>query len=660
MKFNENEVKIKIDKLISNIKKWNIEYYDNDAPSVSDFIYDQALLELEMLEKAFPNLVREDSPTAILGSSVDNRFKKVAHKKPMLSLNKAYSFDDVIKYINNIQKIIKNVEFILFAEPKIDGLSISIIYEKGILVKALTRGNGIIGEDVTHNVLMIDSIPKKIQYENDLEVRGEIYIPKDKFEQLNKMALANNQKLFANARNAASGSLRQLEANISKERGLEAIIYQVVEPLSHNIFDTKTEREFLKNQGFKTQEFFEKITSQEQLKNVIDSFKNIKNNFNYDCDGLVIKYYDFRWYETLGYTAKFPHHSIAFKYEIEKAITKLIDIVASVGRTGRITYNAILEPVELNQTIVSAATLHNYNYIVDNKINIGEDVYVIKAGEIIPRVVAPVFPKEKSYFKIIKQCPNCGNKLQKIDDNVDQFCLNSECSTKKIRAIIHYCSREALNINELGEKQIEKFFNLNILNEIKDIYFLYQKRDFLNSLGKKVEKSTNNLIENIEKSKKCNLFQVIFGLGIKHIGLQSSKVIAKKINKLQDLFGFSYNELINLDDLGEKSAIEIINFVADEKNKKLMVFLDKTLSYNKNESNEKFKNLIFVITGTLSKNRDEYKKIIENSSGKISSSISKNTNYLLCGDNAGSKLEKAIKLGIKVINENEFEELLNN
>lgn len=658
MNFDKNEVKSKIDKLINDIKKWNIEYYDNDNPSVSDFVYDQALLELEMLEKAFPDLIREDSPTKFLGSSVDNRFKKVEHKKPMLSLNKAYSFQDIEKYISNIQKILKNDDFILFAEPKIDGLSISITYEKGILKRALTRGNGVIGEDVTHNVLVISSIPKKIPYQKDLEVRGEIYLPKDKFEQLNKIALANNQKLFANARNAASGSLRQLESSICKQRGLEAIIYQVIEPITHNIENVESEREFLKENGFKTQEYFAKLSNIEEVKSTINWFKEIKNRFNYDCDGLVIKYNDFSLYESLGYTAKFPRHSIAFKYEIEKAITKLIDIIPSVGRTGRITYNAVLEPVELNQTIVSAATLHNYNYIVDNKININEDVYVIKAGEIIPRVVAPVSPKEKSYFKIIENCPNCNSKLVKIDDNVDQFCINENCSTKKIRAIIHYCSREALNINELGEKQIEKFFNLNILNEIKDIYFLKEKREFLNSLGKNVEKSTNNLIQNIEKSKECALFQVIYALGIKHIGLQSSKVIAKEINKLQDLFNFTFEKLINLEDLGEKSAIEILNFIADENNKNLMIFLDETLCYKKNEVNNKLANLTFVITGTLSKNRDEYKKLIEQASGKVASAISKNTNYLLCGQNAGSKLQKANKLGIKIIDENEFEKLL--
>lgn len=657
---DEKNIQSKISKLTSLIQKWNKEYYDLDSPSVSDQEYDQAFMELEMLEASYPELKEINSPTNRIGANFDSRFQKVTHKNPMLSLNKAYEFNDVLKYVNNINKTlnINNVDFVL--EPKIDGLSIGLIYENGLLKQAVTRGNGLIGEDVTHNAIVIKNIPHKIDYLPYLEVRGEVYIGKKDFQLLNKKAIKENQKTFANPRNAASGSLRQLDFNVTKKRKLQAIIYQVVEPENHNIKTLVQSYQFLKNLGFFTQEWTYKTSDIDDLKEQIKNFKNIKNSFDYECDGLVIKDNEFSHYKILGKTAKFPHHSIAFKYDIEKAITKLIDIFPTVGRTGKITYNAKLEPVELNQTTVSAATLHNYDYIKNNKININDDVYVIKAGEIIPRVVAPVNPKHNSDFKPANVCPSCNFKLSYIDDNVDQYCLNDQCVEKTLRSLGHFCSRNAMNIVDLGERVISIFYDQGFIKKIQDIFCLEKHKNTIINLERFGLKSVENLLNSVEKSRKCYIHQPLYGLGIKHIGLQAAKTIAKHLNKLSDLFDFNEEKLYELKDVGIKSVTELRKFISKTNNVELIKFLDDHLIYKlpTKLTTNKFNNITFVITGTLSKSRDYFKEIIENNGGKVSTSVSVKTTFLLAGENAGSKLNKANDLKVKVLKETDFNKIL--
>ncbi|UUD37169.1 DNA ligase (NAD(+)) [Mycoplasmopsis californica] len=651
----DNKAKEKIKKLTDLIDKWNQEYYDLDAPTVSDFEYDEAFIELEALEAAFPEFKLPNSPTNRIGASVDNRFQKVVHDKQMLSLNKAYSFNEVKKYIDNIKKKLEIEQPEFFLEPKIDGLSISVKYKNGKLTQAVTRGNGVVGEDVTHNILVIDSVPKKINYSQDIEIRGEVFISKSDFETLNKIAKANGQKPFANARNAASGSLRQLESSNVKERKLQAIMYFIPDATKHGIANGDELFAFLKKNKFKTQEWNFKTNNLNLLEKMIHDYKDLKNTFSYECDGLVIKFNDFSKYDLLGKTAKFPHHSIAYKYEIEKAITKLVNIFPSVGRTGKITYNAVLEPVELNQTTVSAATLHNYDYIADNKINIGDDVYVIKAGEIIPRVIAPVEPKDRTYFTPATNCPSCNSLLGKIDENVDQYCLNENCKEKQVRSLIYFCSREAMNIEALGERALEIFFEFGLIKNIQDIFYLKDHKNEITKIHRFGKKSVENILKNIENSSHCFVYQALNGLGIKYVGLQASKTLGNVLTKLSDLYNFTYEDLTTLKDLGTKTAAEIIEFINNEKNQKLIYFLDEHLTYKQNKKvSNIFENQTFVISGTLSNPREYYKKLIEDNGGKVASSISKITNYLLLGENGGSKKDKANALGIAIITEEDL------
>lgn len=676
--------------LIEKINQWNKEYYDKDAPSVSDEVYDKAMFELQNLETIYPEFKDKNSPTNFIGSNFDVRFNKVSHEFPMLSLNKAYSIEEIEKYIENIEKTLNIVGPTFVLEPKIDGLSIALRYENGNLIQAVTRGNGVIGEDVTHNALVINSIPKKIKYLQKVEVRGEVFLQKSDFISMNEnivkqadleikelkeneklfdektfekkmnALLKRKEKLFVNPRNAASGSLRQLESSIVAQRNLQAIIYQLVEPLNHNVKTQLEALEFFKNNNFRTQEWIKTTTKLSQIKEYVYEFKELKNSFDYECDGLVIKYNEITQYDELGSTAKFPHHSIAFKYEIEKAITKLLNIKATVGRTGRITYNAVLEPVELNQTTVSAATLHNIDYIKDNKINVGDDVYVIKAGEIIPRVLAPVKPNSKSFYEGVSNCPECNSILGYIGENVDQYCLNDLCPEKIIRSIIHYASREALNIDALGEKTAELFFKKGIIKSIIDIYELKNHEEKLYELEGFKQKSIDNLLNSIEKSKKCYLFQVIYGLGIKHIGLQASKAIAKVINSIEKFKNIEEEILLKIHDFGPKMIEEIKNYLSDLNNIEILNYLEKNLNIIIDQStSDKLKGLTFVITGTLTKDRNFFKKLIEDHSGKVSSSVSLKTNYLLAGENAGSKANKARSLNVIVISEKDFYNLIN-
>ncbi|MBU4689761.1 NAD-dependent DNA ligase LigA [Mycoplasma zalophidermidis] len=656
-------MKRRIQELTTLINKWNQEYFIDNNPSVSDLEYDKALKELEQLELQYPELKHPQSPTNHVGSGMNiynSKFTKVTHKQPMLSLSKAYNYDEIIKYINNIEKNVP-FEYINFSvEPKIDGLSISLHYKNGYLVQALTRGNGIEGEDVTENIMQIKSIPHIINYKKDLEVRGEVFLPKTKFVELNSKMSILGEKTFANPRNAASGTLRQLDSDIVAQRGLQSFLYELVQPELHGVNTQQEALEFMNGLNIPTNPL-SKVVETEELEEEIEQFAEIKNKLDYDADGLVIKLNNLKYWVKLGKTAKFPKHSIAFKYEVESATSIITNIVGTVGRTGKITYVANLEPVVLNQTTVQNATMHNYNFIQDMNVDIGDEVTIVKAGEIIPKVIDIVSKNSLNVFPKILNCPSCNSMLVEHDDIVDQFCPNEECPDVNINKIYHFSARESLNIKGLGLSTVKDFYKNGIIKCIEDIFKLETKVDQILELPRYGSTKVNNLLNSIQKSLNSDFDKVLFALGIKHVGARAAKLISNKYNNFSELI--DDKELLGLtyvENIGPKIIESIIEYLKSGKNVELLRYLDSVFNYKKQSKiiSTKLSNLTFVITGKLSENRDFYSKIIENNGGNVSSSVSSKTSYLLCGDDAGSKKDKAIQLGITILNEQDFNNLL--
>ncbi|TPE57414.1 NAD-dependent DNA ligase LigA [[Mycoplasma] falconis] len=663
---SEKEIKIKeeILQIQKQISEWDHHYYDLDNPLVSDEIYDITFNKLKNLEQTYSYLFSyeelKNSPTQKINANSLEIFSKVKHDKPMLSLNKAYTIEEIEKFIDNIKKITLNYSF--WIEPKIDGLSVSIKYKNGLLYQATTRGDGSVGEDVTQNVLQIASIPKQIDYFKDLEVRGEIYLSISNFKKLNESLLALNKPAMANPRNAAAGTLRQLDANIVKERNLSAFLYYVVDPLQHNIETMQQQFDFLNKLGFQTTLESEHITSIEAIKEYINTFKDIKQKLDYETDGIVIKLNEVKYYDELGYTAKFPHSAIAFKYEPDTAITTLKDIFITIGRTGLVTYNASLEPVELSGSLVSFATLNNFQYITDLQINKNDLVYIKKAGEIIPCVIGLASKiSDLKPFEKIKLCPYCKSNLQDNETGLEQYCLNENCPEIKRRKLVHFVSKDAMDINTLGDKNIELLINNNLLTSVIDLYKLKDKKEQLSNLERMGEKSVNKIIDNIEKSKFNSLDRLIFALSIKLIGAKVAKFVASKVLNLKSFLTYDFMALTEYHEIGEKIATSLQNWVNQEENQKLindLIEIGLDLKYQTEEINNKLNNNSLVITGILSKPRSYFEKLIIANGGITLNSISKKTNYLLVGQDAGSKLDKAKKLNVKIINENEFYELI--
>ncbi|RIV16337.1 NAD-dependent DNA ligase LigA [Mycoplasmopsis gallopavonis] len=642
--------------LISKINTWNKEYYNDNNPSVSDQEYDLALAELKQLEQAYPQLIQSDSPTLKIGGFADSKFQKYTHQKPMLSLAKAYNLDDVQKFFENTQKALNKQELAYSLEPKIDGLSISLHYQDGQLIKAVTRGDGVIGEDVTENIYQIHSIPKRINNHNYLEIRGEVFLPKTKFQKLNQELVLSEQKPFANPRNAASGTLRQLDPEIVAKRELDAILYDLVNPELIGLSSQEQVLDFLKKEGFQTNPYSFISGDFDFIFNKINEFKDLKNSFEFDCDGFVIKLNEVENWDKLGSTAKFPKYAIAYKYETEEAISQILAIKTTVGRTGKITYVAELEPISLNQTIVQNATLHNYEFIESMNINIGDDVKVIKSGEIIPKIIALVNKNSQGVLEKVLYCPSCNSLLQEIDENVDQFCLNLDCQEKQIKNLIHFVSRPSFNIITLGESYIRLFFEKGFLSDLYSIFNLKEYSQQILEIRGFKDKKLDNILSSIEKAKEIELAKALFALGIKHIGAQVAELITQKISKLSDLISLNWEELSKIDTIGPKIIESLQEYVSKIPNQELLTKLDQILIYKNSKKilDTKLTNLSFVITGTLSQSRDYFKDKILQNGGKVLSSISKNVDYLLIGENAGSKLEKAQKLEIKIINEDEF------
>ena len=660
---NKKNIKNKIKELVHLINKWNIEYFDNDEPSVSDRVYDTHLKELIELEKKYPHYILEDSPTKHIGANVKNKFIKTIHSKQMFSLDKAYSFGEIDKFINDILDVTNDNKIKFLVQPKIDGLSISLIYENGELKKAITRGDGIIGEDVTNNIKnIIKDIPVNIKFKNSLIVRGEIYINKTNFQKI-----VNEENInYANPRNLASGTLRQLDNSIVKRRNLNSFIYEIVEPEKIGLLTQESIIDFLKKNDFVILEDYNIIDLQNKSRiyDFITNFENdIRKNLEYEIDGIVIKLNEVKYYEEIGYTSKFPKFMIAYKFDDELIQTILEDIFITIGRTGIVTYNAKLKKVLLKGTYVSAATLHNYNYIEELRINKNDEVTIKKAGEIIPKVVSLSKKHSIGTFPKITICPFCNSKLIDTKTFNNQMCINENCPEINIKKIIHFSSKQGMNIEGLGPNIVRKFYELNFLKKIEDIFTLEQYKDKIIDEKGFGEKFWENLKKGIDDSYNVSLDKLIFALGIPQLGVRNAKNIAKKITNFSELFDIKEDLLLSIQDIGPIMISEFFEFINKKQNKDLFNFL---LSININPSNESKNNKVynfftqksFVISGTFWISRNELIKIIESSGGVVTSSISKKTDALILGDNGGSKKEKANNLKIKIIDKFELEKIL--
>ena len=651
----------RIDELIKILNKAGYEYYTLNSPSITDQEYDAYMDELIKLETNNPSLVRSDSPTVRIGGEIISDFKKVNHLVPMMSLGDIFNEEEIRDFDEKVRKVVKNPEYV--CELKIDGLSVSLIYENGKLVRGATRGDGTVGEDITHNVRTIKNVPLSLPQDIDIEVRGEIYMPKSSFIKLNEERIKKGEKEFANPRNAAAGSVRQLDSKIASERNLSTFMYHLPLPDNYNLKTQFESLEFMKDLTFTVNPNITKVDNLEDLLKYINYWQEKRHELPYEIDGIVIKVNDYSEQKKLGVTAKVPKWAIAYKFPAEEVLTKLKDIEFCVGRTGKITPRADLDPVRLAGSVVRSATLNNQDYIIEKNIMIGDIVSIRKAGEIIPEVVEVKFDRRDGSeipFKMIENCPICGSKLVKKEGEVAYFCLNQDCDARNIESLIHYASRDAMNIEGFGERIVEDFYNMGYLKNISDYYTLKNYKDELMELEGFGEKSINNLLTNIENSKNNSLEKLIFGLGIKHVGKKTAKILSEYYKNLDSLINSDLEELCTIPDIGDIIATSIKDYFDSEKNINLINNLKNNninMDYIGKEKNinELFDNKTFVLTGTLEKmTRNEAKELIESLGGKNTSSVSKKTDVVIVGTSPGSKYDDAIKLGITIWNEEEF------
>ena len=656
------EAKIKHEELISLIEKYAHEYYVLDNPSVSDFVYDQKMEELEKLEKDFPLLITPTSPTQRIIGQVLKGFNEINHKEQMLSLSDVFNEDELVERVNKITTELNNPNLEFVGEMKIDGLAMSLVYEDGVLQYAATRGDGRVGEDVTLNVLTIPNIPTRIPLKGRVEVRGEIYMPKSSFNSLNKARSEAGEQLFANARNAASGSIRNLDTSVAKSRKLDGWWYYFQNAEEFGISSHAESLKKLEELGFKVNKERKVLKGINEILSYVKEYTLKRNDLPYDIDGIVLKVNDFALHETLGYTAKTPKWAIAYKFPPEEVQTKLLDIVYTVGRTGKITPNAVLEPVRVAGSLVQRATLHNEDFIKDKDLKVGDTVILRKAGDIIPEVVSALISKRdgtEKDFIMIDKCPNCGSELVKID--AMHFCMNKACPSRNIESLIHFASKDAMDIEGMGEKVCEEFFALGFIKRIPDIYLLKNHREEIIEIDGWSHKSIDNLIAAIEKSKNNSLEKLLFGLGIKEVGSKMGRTLARIFGSLDKIKEASQEDLLKINDVGEVVALSIYNYFRDENNINMINELKSYninmlyLGTNKVDETSYFFNKKVVLTGTLEKfGRKEATILLENLGAHVSGSVSKATDIVIAGVEAGSKLVKAQKLGIEVMNEDEF------
>lgn len=663
---DENNAKERIKELRATLEYHAKKYYDEDKPEITDYEYDMMMNELKSLEKQFPELIDNESLTQKVGGHVKEGFKQVEHEVPLQSLQDVFSYDELRDFDDRVKKQLHdggaNLKYVV--ETKIDGLSMAIEYKNGKFVRAATRGNGLIGEDVSANALTIKSIPKELKEPINIIVRGEVFIGSKEFEKLNEEREVLGQSLFANARNAAAGSLRQLDSKITKTRPLDIFIFNV-QKLENNPFNSHYEQlNYLDKLGFNVNPVRILCNNIDEAIEAITKIGEDRENLSFGIDGAVIKVDNLDYREELGTTFKTPRWAIAYKYPPEQKETLLKDIICQVGRTGAITPMAILEPVKVAGSTISKTTLHNEDFIKEKDLKIGDRVIIQKAGDVIPEVVEAVKSKrtgEEKEFIMPKVCPVCGAPTIREDGEAVTRCTGIECSAKALRNIVHFASKEGMEIDGLGYSIIEQLLDRKLINNIADIYSL--KLEDVASLKKNGKKFAQNLIDAIEKSKSNDLFKLITGLGIRHIGAKSAKNLARKFRTMDNLMNASIEELSVQNDVGEITAKSIYEFFREEQSidliNKLKLAGVNMESLEEENTDNRFEGKTFVLTGALSKySRDEASDIIEKLGGKTSGSVSKKTSYVLAGEDAGSKLTKAQNLGVTVITEEEFEEMI--
>lgn len=635
------------------------KYYVEDDPEIGDYEYDMLQRELAEIEKEFPELITPDSPTQRVGGSAEGMFEPVVHTVPLESLQDAFSTDEVLAFHSRVRDVFSDAEFVV--EPKIDGLSVALEYENGVFVRGSTRGDGNIGEDVTANLRTINSIPLRLKKDVTIEVRGEVYMPKKVFAALVEEQEQNGEKTFKNPRNAAAGSLRQKNPQITATRKLDIFVFNIQRYDGAEITGHKQSIDFLKTLGFKTVPFYNKFSNAEGVIGELERIGEIRSSLPFDIDGAVIKTDSFAQRAEIGSTSKFPKWALAFKYPPEEKETTLIDIEVAVGRTGVLTPTAVFEPVLVAGSTVSRATLHNQDFIDEKDIRLGDRVIIRKAGDIIPEVIKVVSHAESSEkYTLPTVCPSCGANVIREEDEAAVRCVNPECPAQLLRNLIHFCSRDAMDIEGMGDAVLEKLVANGLLTKASEIYTL-KKEDFMTLEGFK-DKSSQNLVDAVEKSKSNDLAKLVFALGIRHVGQKAGKILAEHFESMENIMNASLEDISSIEGFGGIMAKSVADFFALEQSKREIEALAAygvNMISQKEKIDNRFEGKTFVLTGTLpTYSRNEASEIIEKFGGKTASSVSKKTSYVLAGEEAGSKLVKAQSLGVKIISEEEFNEMI--
>ena len=652
-------IKEKIENLRATLRYHSDRYYNDDAPEIEDYEYDMMMRELKGLEEKYPEFDSADSPTKRVGGKADNSFASVEHTVRMESLQDAFSKEEIFDFDRRVKENVSDVHYVV--EPKIDGLSVSLEYVNGEFLRGSTRGDGNVGEDVSGNLRVIHNIPLKLNHALPyIEVRGEVYMPKKSFDRLVDRQLINDEKPFKNPRNAAAGSLRQKDSEVAATRGLDIFVFNIQQIEGKDLHSHKESLDYLKELGFNTIPYYERVDDIETAFEKVLQIGEKRGELEFDIDGAVIKVDDFSEREQLGSTAKFPKWAVAFKYPPEEKQTEILDIEITVGRTGKLTPTAVLSPVHLAGTTVSRATLHNQDFINEKGVNIGDIVTVRKAGDIIPEVLCVNEKRSNGSFVYPERCPSCNEKVVREEGESDIRCINPECPAQLLRNLIHYCSRDAMDIEGLGPSIIETFVNEGMIKTVTDIYRLDKEK--IASLDGFQQTSANNIIESVENSKNNDLSKLIFALGIRHIGAKAAKLLSDEFKNIDNLMNASLEAISDIDGFGDIMAKSAFDFFQSESARELIADL-KSFGVNTESktviNDNRFEGMTFVLTGTLpTYKRSEASKIIESFGGKTSSSVSKKTSYVLSGESSGSKLDKANQLGIPVIGENEFNEMI--
>lgn len=655
----DKDIKSRIDELVDLLNYHSRLYYVENRNEISDYEYDALQNELKKLESEYPQYLRADSPTQRVGGEAVSQFEKVAHSVQMGSIQDVFSFDEVRRFIDTVCKTVENPKFVV--EPKIDGLSVSLEYHDGVFEIGSTRGDGFVGENVTHNLKTVLSIPMSISEKLPLiEVRGEVYMPRSVFESLVEIQLENDEQPFKNPRNAAAGSLRQKDPKITAKRRLDIFVFNVQRIEGKELTSHKQSLDYLGELGFKTIPDYKLVTTADEIIDSIDAIGEKRFSLPFDIDGVVIKVDDFAQREVLGYTSKTPKWSVAYKFPPEEKTTKLLDIELNVGRTGAITPVAVFAPIILAGTEVSRATLHNQDFINEKNINVGDMITVRKAGDIIPEVLSVAEKLTEGSYSLPEECPVCGAELIKSEDEAAVRCPDIDCPAQIFRRIVHFASKGAMDIDGLGPAIVQTLLDNKLISSVADLYTLTEEQ--LVQLDNFKEKSASNLINAIDKSKSQTLDRLVFALGIRNIGQASAKLLCEKFGDLENIVKADADEIAQIDGFGEIMAQSVVKELSDPHMIELIKKLESSglnTKYQKTQIDNRFEGKTFVLTGTLpTLKRSEAKALVEKYGGKASGSVSKKTSYVLAGEEAGSKLTKAQELGIEIITEEQFLEMI--